>query len=77
MKPIKRGDYFLMPYNGPRRENLSRVVRCFGSQCEVTYPGVPGLGSSLATLAGSAARRCSPSLARRILGRSNTKPSDA
>ena len=67
-KPIKRGDYFLLPYAGSRRDNLIRVIRPWpkGSRYDVLCITLGA--ESFAALDGTAAKRVPPSVAKRILG---------
>lgn len=67
MRPVKKGDMFLLPYKGVRIERLIRAIR--------KAPGLDprqwwcewgrGGGDSVVLL--SSCERCSPSEARRIL----------
>lgn len=63
-KPIKRGDYFLMPYRGKRIDLLVRATRrAYGEYWYARhFNGIPPTMSLL-----SSCHRCPPSLAKRII----------
>lgn len=66
MSVIKRGDYFLMPLAGPRKDRLIQAVRPWlhGPQWYVVN-AVGMRGETIVLL--SSCRRCGPKLAKAII----------
>ena len=67
---FRRGDYFFLPFTGTRRDLLIRLVRPFGKRvCSGFWiAAYAGSNAGTTTISPSGCSRCSPSLARRILG---------
>ncbi len=67
MRNPKRGDYFLLPFTGPKRDLLVQAQQEYGGwQWWVTYPAYPQRPFSCVLL--SSCQRCTPSRAAAILG---------
>lgn len=68
MKDIQAGDYFLMPFKGKRRDLLVKAVQPHSALGSGQWQACDVSGKTHSLLLTSC-RRCSPSLARRILGK--------